>query len=126
MRERHILLIEDDEGILAITKFSLEMDIFWQVTTATNGNDGLKKAQDLQPDVILLDILIPGISGIKLVRDLEHNILTAKIPVIIFTAKPINNGLSKLQNSNIKGIITKPFDCLTLSRQIINILDANK
>ena len=123
MSEKHILLIEDDEGILAITKFSLEMDIFWTVTTATNGYEGLYKAKDLQPDVILLDILIPGISAIKLIKNLENNPLTAKIPIIVFTAKPINTNLSKLQNSNIKGFITKPFDCLSLSRQIINILD---
>ena len=123
MSEKHILLIEDDEGILAITKFSLEMDIFWTVSTATNGHEGLYKAIDLQPDIILLDILIPGISGIKLVKNLENNPLTAKIPIIIFTAKPIDTDLSMLQNNNVKGFITKPFDCLNLSRQIINILD---
>ena len=123
MPKKHILVIEDDKGIQTITKFSLEMEQEWQVTTAFGGKEGLCKAKNLHPDVILLDIVMPDINGLEIVKELQNNQATKKIPIILFTAKVIGNDRLKLQNRGIIGVITKPFDCLTLSATISDLLD---
>lgn len=122
MNYRHILVIEDDVGIQAITKFSLEMEQNWVVTTAIHGKDGMLKAKTLNPDVILLDIIMPDTNGLDVLQELQNNQATRKIPVILFTAKVMANEIFELKNSRVKDIIIKPFDCLTLARRISDIL----
>lgn len=122
MSNRHILIIEDDAGIQAVTKFSLEMEGNWQVSTAFYGQEGLIKAKSLRPDVILLDIVMPDINGLKLLKSFQAEELTNNIPIILFTARVIDRDLLELNNNQVKGIITKPFDCLTLSAKILEIL----
>ena len=120
---RRILVIEDDIGIQAVTKFSLEMEGNWEVTTALGGKEGLVKARTLHPDVILLDVVMPDINGLDIVKQLQKNQVTQKIPIILFTAKVIENERLELPRSMVKGVITKPFDCLTLSAKISELLD---
>ena len=125
MNKKHILVIEDDEGIIAITQFSLEMEGSWQVTTALKGQDGINKAKELHPDVILLDWVMPDISGIKIITKLQSSQFTQAIPIILFTAKKLKHNLINLNNHNIKGIIIKPFDCLSLSTKILTLLESS-
>lgn len=125
MNKKHILVIEDDEGIIAITQFSLEMEGSWQVTTALKGQDGINKAKELHPDVILLDWVMPDISGIKIIKKLQSSQFTQAIPIILFTAKKLKHNLINLNNHNIKGIIIKPFDCLSLSTKILTLLESS-
>ncbi|VEP16903.1 Two-component system response regulator [Hyella patelloides LEGE 07179] len=122
MSDKNILVIEDDEGIQAVTKFSLEMEDDWKVTSALCGKEGLIKAKSLHPDVILLDLVMPDINGIDILKELQSNQPTKKIPIILFTAKAVTINIPELQDNNVIGIITKPFDCLTLSAKIVNIL----
>lgn len=123
MTDRRILIIEDDAGIQAVTKFSLEIEDNWQVTTAYCGKEGLFKAMHINPDVILLDLIMPDINGLEILKRLQNHRTTAKIPVILFTAKLMESEIVELENSNVIGIITKPFDCLTLSAKISNLLE---
>ncbi len=122
VNKKYILVIEDDLGIQAITKFSLEMDRQWKVITALNGREGLFKARNTNLDVILLDLILPDISGFAILQELQEDPITENIPVILFTAKAIESGILKLENSNVVGLITKPFDCLTLSARISEFL----
>lgn len=124
MSNKHILVIEDDSGIRVVTKLSLKIYGNWEVTTAVCGEEGLSKASSLHPDVILLDLLMPDLNGFELLKRLHNNQATQKIPIILFTAKYIQNEILDLQRYNIKGIITKPFDCLTLSTRIFDFLNA--
>ncbi len=123
MSKRHILIIEDDPGIQLITKFTLEMDNYWQVTTANCGKEGLFKANNLHPDVILLDLIVPDLKGIEILQRLQSDRVTQKIPVVLFTAKLIESARSELKHSNVIGFINKPFDCLALSTEISNLLN---
>ncbi|MEM7761287.1 MAG: response regulator [Cyanobacteria bacterium P01_A01_bin.40] len=122
MNKRHILIIEDDPGIQAVTKFSLEMDGDWLVTVARCGKEGLLKAVNLQPDVILLDLIMPDINGSEILQQLKYHPLTSNIPIILFTAKLIEGEILELKHNNIIGLITKPFDCLILSQMITDII----
>ena len=122
MNQHNILIIEDDVGIQTVTKFSLEMDDYWQVTSAFNGHEGLFKAMNINPDVILLDLMMPDMGGIEILEKLQSDRTTQNIPVILFTAKLMEVENLELENKNIIGLITKPFDCLALSAKILDML----
>lgn len=122
MITRNILIIEDDTGIQAVTKFSLEMDGHWQVTVANCGEEGLLKARTTNPEVILLDLILPDIGGVEILKQLNYDNTTSNIPIILFTAKLLEGEIQEFESSNVVGLITKPFDCLTLSKQVSNIL----
>lgn len=124
MINRNILLIEDNRDIQMMTKFSLEMDGHWQVTVANCGEEGLSKAKTINPDVILLDLILPDISGLETLERLDCDNATSNIPIILFTAKLLEGEIQELNHNNVIGLIAKPFDCLNLSKQISNLLDS--
>ena len=122
MERKNILIIEDDTGIQAVTKFCLEMDGHWQVTVANCGTEGLLKARIINPDVILLDLIMPDLGGVEILEQVDLDNTTSDIPIILFTAKLLEEGIQEFGNSNVIGVITKPFDCLTLSERISHVL----
>ncbi|MEM8831078.1 MAG: response regulator [Cyanobacteria bacterium P01_G01_bin.19] len=123
MSNKRILIIEDDPGIRTLTKFCLEMDNGWEISIADCGEDGLLKAKALSPDVMMLDLLLPDMSGIEVLNRLRSDRATAQIPIILFTANLLEVEIIERRYSNVVGIIHKPYDSLTLSRDILNILD---
>lgn len=82
----HILIIEDDPDLLELAQYNLEREQFG-VITAMNGEEGLAKAQSTTPDLILLDIMMPGIDGLKVCKHLRNSPSTRNIPIIMVTAK---------------------------------------
>jgi len=81
-----ILVIEDDPDILELVEFNLMRQGF-RVHTAKDGESGLKQAMTLNPSLILLDIMLPGIDGLKVCRKLRENPKTHNIPIVMLTAK---------------------------------------
>ena len=79
-----ILLIEDDQMIATMyqTKFSMEGQT---IVTATDGADGLAKAKELKPDIVLLDIILPKLDGFSVLKELKADATTKNIPVILLT-----------------------------------------
>lgn len=79
-----VLLIEDDRDTLEMYKTKLEMDGY-KVHVAYDGEEGLRRATDLRPDIIFLDIRLPKKDGLEVLRDLRAQDVTADIPVIILS-----------------------------------------
>ena len=119
---KSILIIDDEEDVKEIAQMGLEMAADWQVTTASSGQEGLSLAESHQPEVILLDLMMPGWDGKETLKQLKANPHTAHIPVILMTAKTQSAIASELIELNLAGIITKPFRPLQLPEQIANIL----
>ncbi len=86
MPNQKILVIDDEEDILELVKYNLSKEGFL-VTCATNGEQALKLAAELLPDLIILDLMLPGIDGLDVCRRLKHEEKTRKLPVIMLTAK---------------------------------------
>ncbi|MEM7762339.1 MAG: response regulator [Cyanobacteria bacterium P01_A01_bin.40] len=122
MNRRTILVIENDTDIQALTKFSLEMDGHWQVDLANCVKAGLSKAKSIIPDVILLDSSASNIDIGEIIIQLKSSKSTRNIPIILFTTKLLDSKQLKNLNSSVIGTIYKPFDSLTLSTNITNIL----
>lgn len=81
---KKILLVEDDQGLREMYQMRLELENF-SVVCAIDGEEALEKAKNEKPDLILLDLMIPKISGLEVLKMLKNDTLTAKIPVIIMT-----------------------------------------
>jgi CheY-like chemotaxis protein len=92
--ERTVLIIEDEKLIIVSTQMVLEAAGF-RVESATNGEDGIAKARSQTPDLILLDIMMPGIDGWETLTRLKRDPATSGIPVIIFTAREHARGHQK-------------------------------
>jgi DNA-binding response OmpR family regulator len=107
--ERTVLIIEDEKMIIVSTQMVLEAAGF-RVESATNGEDGIAKARSLKPDLILLDIMMPGIDGWETLTRLKRDQDTTGIPVIIFTAREHARGHQKSAEMGAADYFRKPFE----------------
>ena len=113
-----ILLIEDDTSICDMTKMNLNMNGFSQVFCASSGEEGLAAATQLRPDLILLDIMLPGIDGLTVCRNLKNNPLLADIPIIMLTAKGEENDIVLGLEMGADDYVTKPYSSKVLAARI--------
>ena len=94
----------------------------YAVTPATSGPEALDGVRVQAPDLILLDLMMPGMDGLEVCRRLKADPLTEQIPVIFLTAKVQGPDRRKFLELGVQGVIAKPFDPLTLGKQIIETL----
>lgn len=113
-----ILMIEDDASICDMTKMNLNMNGYSQVFCATSGEEGLELAARLHPDLILLDIMLPGIDGLTVCRNLKNTPSLSDIPIIILTAKGEENDIVLGLEIGADDYITKPYSSKVLAARI--------
>ncbi|MDA4114279.1 MAG: response regulator [Thaumarchaeota archaeon] len=121
--KRRLLIIDDEDDIREVTKLSLESTTSWEVTTARSGEEGLREAEGGAPDAILLDAMLPGMDGLAIIKELQARVSTRAIPVVFLTAKAQSSDRAVFEKSGARGVITKPFDPMTLAGQIEGLLN---
>jgi CheY-like chemotaxis protein len=123
MSSRQVLLIDDEQHLSRVIQLCLQKLAKWHITTAASGEEGLEKAASLIPDAILLDVMMPDMDGVTVLKQLRANLVTRPIPVILLTAKlyPPETNLQK--QLGVAGVIAKPFDPLKLPIQIASLLN---
>ena len=116
--QKLILLIDDDKDFGILLKRNLELVGYYRVATATSGHEGIETAQSMNPDLILLDINMPGMNGLEVLEKLMLGKETSKIPVMMLTA--LDDDISKIKATNLcmKGYITKPIKFSALEAKI--------
>jgi len=117
-----VLIIDDENDIRRIARLGLERVGKMQVVDAASGADGLAKARAEKPDVVLLDVMMPGQDGPATLKSLRADPETAAIPVIFLTAKVLTDEVERLRALGAKGVLTKPFDAMTLAEQVRAVL----
>ncbi|MEM9979823.1 MAG: response regulator [Cyanobacteria bacterium P01_D01_bin.2] len=122
METKHILIIDDDADIREATQLCLELTGHWDVWKASNGPEGIAIAQSKVPDVILLDMMMPGMDGLAILQRLQDNPKTQQIPIIILTAKAQSHEQAYFGQLKVLSVITKPYDPMTISDQIFSAL----
>ncbi|HXH38816.1 MAG TPA: response regulator [Thermoanaerobaculia bacterium] len=122
MQHRQLLVIDDESDIREVAKLTLELTENWSVMTANGGAAGMALALSMTPDAILLDVMMPDMDGPSTLRVLQQQGVTRSIPVIFLTAKVQAADRQKFMQLGAQGIISKPFDPLTLGQQIKDIL----
>ena len=118
MTNKRILLVDDEEDIREVAQLSLEMVGGWEVITGISGTEAIAKAEIEQPDAILLDVMMPDLDGFATFERLQANKATQQIPVIFLTAKVSSDDQRRFFNLGVHGVITKPFDPLSLATQV--------
>jgi len=118
MKIQKILLVDDERHVRRIAEISLSMVAQWSVTVAGSGAEALEKAQEI-PDLILLDVRMPGMDGITTLRKLRENPATAAIPVILLTASTSEKDLEDASSLAVLGTILKPYSAVTLPDEIL-------
>jgi CheY-like chemotaxis protein len=119
---RKILIIDDEDDIREVAALSLESVAGWDVIKASSGAQGLSRAVEHQPDAILLDVMMPGMDGPTTFLELRKNQATARIPVLLLTAKVQGTDQRRFADLGVEAVLLKPFDPMTLSAQIARAL----
>jgi CheY-like chemotaxis protein len=119
---RSILIVDDDEMIGKMIRPIL-FSHGYSVLTAETGEDGIQIAKKQKPDLILLDVILPGIKGRDVCRKIKEDPETAHIPVVFQTAKDSPEDIKAEQAVGSSGHITKPIDARVLIKTIQGILD---
>jgi two-component system, OmpR family, response regulator len=123
MKIETVLLVDDDPSIRCIAGISLAEVGKWQVSLADSGKTALQVLLTENPDLILLDVMMPGMDGPTLFGLIKSNAKCSNTPVIFMTAKVQKHELDHYHQLGAAGVISKPFDPMTLPSQIRTILD---
>lgn len=109
MIKRKVLVIDDERLLMKSTCMALKMFGF-EASGALDGEQGIAAAAAVRPDIILLDIMMPGMDGWQVLEKLKQLEATRHIPVVIFTAKEYSSGVSLAETRGAVDYIAKPFD----------------
>lgn len=122
---KRVLIVDDEEHIRDVLQVSLEEFAGWLTIAATSGTEGIQLARTELPDAIIMDISMPDMDGFALYEHLQSDSATQTIPLIVLTAKVLPSDRHRFAKLKVAGVITKPFDPMTIWREIAEILDWN-
>jgi two-component system, OmpR family, response regulator len=113
-----ILMVEDEPDIQAVAQIALETVGGLQVEMCSSGKEALGRVLQYDPDLILMDVMMPGLDGPSTLQTLRANPDTARFPVIFMTAKVQSHEIARFLELGALGVIAKPFDPMTLASTI--------
>jgi DNA-binding response OmpR family regulator len=116
-----VLVVDDEQDILDLVRFRLEHDGY-RVLTASDGQSGLTLAQTERPDLCILDVMMPKLSGLEVLAHLRGDPATANTPVILLTARGQDADVDRGFELGAHDYITKPFSPKELRRRVHNQL----
>ncbi|SFR36223.1 Response regulator receiver domain-containing protein [Yoonia tamlensis] len=120
---KRVLLIEDEPNILEAISFILSRD-GWTVHTHEDGETAMKKVIGFPPDMIILDVMLPGRSGFDILRDLRENQITKDIPVMMLTARGQEKDRELAMRLGANHFMTKPFSNADVRDHVRSLIDA--
>ena len=112
-----ILIVEDNEKNMKLARDLIEYHGF-AIVTADNAEDGLAIARAKIPQLILMDIQLPGMDGVTALAQLRSDAATAQVPVVAMTASVMREDRERFDKAGFDGFITKPIDVRTFPQQI--------
>lgn len=115
------MLVEDDPHLLMITRIGLERVGGFEVKTCGSGKEALSSISVFVPDMILLDVLMPGMDGIATLKALRQIPEVASVPVVFMTARAQKTEIETYLTLGVAGVISKPFDPVTISETLLNL-----
>jgi two-component system alkaline phosphatase synthesis response regulator PhoP len=119
--KKHILVVEDEEDILELITYNLTQEGF-EVTTATDGEKALQQIAQRKPNLILLDLMLPGVNGLEICRLLKQKPDTAALPIIMVTAKGAESDVVVGLELGADDYLAKPFSMKVLFARIRAVL----
>ncbi len=120
-----VLQLEDDPDITEICQMALGMTGGFELLQCATGQEALEKAEAFAPDLLLIDVMLPGMSGPDTLNHLRKLRGFAEIPAIFFTARLQKDEIGKFMAQGAAKVIAKPFDPLTLGDELIEVYNRN-
>ena len=122
-----VLIIEDDSDIAEVLRYGFANSDF-ETRVALNGEEGLSASLDKTnpPSIILLDLLLPGMSGLELCRRLRNEALTQTVPIVIISAKASDKDIAIGEELGVDDYIVKPFSIREVVGRISSLLQVKK
>jgi DNA-binding response OmpR family regulator len=118
---RRILVVDDDPRLLHVVAMYLSIEGY-DVDTASNGEEGLRLLEQRRPDLVILDVMMPGIDGLEACRRIKSNPETRAIPVVLFTALSRTDDVENGRAAGANRFINKPFSLIGLGAVIRSFL----
>lgn len=115
--DKKILIVDDDPDVLKLVRLSLEIEGF-RVIEASEARDAYPKINREKPDLIVLDLMMPNLSGWELCKILKENPMTANIPIVILSAKAQTSDINYGKELGVAAYVTKPFSPVELAEKI--------
>ncbi len=119
-----LLVVEDSAAMRMYIRETLEPG--YTVVTAADGREGIQKAQEVIPDLIISDIMMPEVDGLELCRVLKNDVKTSHIPIVLLTAKASEENILQGLETSADDYITKPFNTKILIARIKNLIDIRR
>ena len=116
-----VLVVDDDPVILRLLDVNFEMEGF-TVVRASDGAEGLERAREVLPDVVVLDVMMPRMTGHEVATALRSDERTASIPIIFVTARAQSSDVERGMELGVDDYVTKPFDPLDLIARVNTVL----
>jgi CheY-like chemotaxis protein len=113
-----VLVVEDDRSIQMVLELVLTRGSKCEVVVASEGPEGLAKIEEHKPDLVLLDLMLPGMDGFEICERAKANEATRHIPIIFLTAQPQPSAVARAMALGAAGYIVKPFDPIKIIEQI--------
>ena len=114
---RKLLIADDESGIRSLVRMTLERDSY-QILEASDGEEAIAMAREYHPEVVLLDVMMPGLSGFDVCRALKGDPTTAEATVVLLTAKAQESDRAEGIAAGADHYFTKPFSPIALLRKI--------
>jgi len=122
---RRILMVEDEPDIQAVARVALEAVGGFSVDMCSSGREALDRVRTCNPDLILMDVMMPGLDGPSTLQQLRADPATSGYPVIFMTAKVQSHEVSRYKDIGGLGVIAKPFDPMTLAASVKSLWEQN-
>ena len=126
MSEIRILHVDDEPDIRELVDMSLSLNPDLEVRACSSGAEAIETAAEWSPYLILLDVMMPGMDGPTTLTKLRNNQQTSGIPVVFMTARAQAREVEQFISMGAQGVISKPFDPMTLASQVQGHLQAAK
>ena len=118
---KQIMFVDDDEDIREIANIALSSIGGFSVTMCGSGEEALQKVSETKPQLIILDVMMPGMDGPATFKQLQLMPEVAKIPVLFITAKVRVNEVASYKAMGVFDVIAKPFDPMILSETLLTL-----
>ena len=117
MANERILIVDDEEDVIELVRYHLDKNGY-KVDTAASGEEALSEARKKSPDLIILDLMLPGIDGLEVCKKLKSDLKTEPIPIIMLTAKGEESDIVTGLELGAEDYLTKPFSPKVLIARI--------
>jgi len=123
---KKILLVEDEADIQLVARLALERLGGFKLDICSSGEEAIERAPSLAPQLILLDIVMPGMSGLETLAELRKLPPLADTPVVVITARARTAEIVEYEQCGVAGVIVKPFDPLKLGQRLREIWEDHR